>query len=73
MRWITIINKKRKVRKLDPNEKRILLEHIEVNQESVNRFIIRNQIEILQDLMLKSRCFYCKIIWASTLRGIHKE
>lgn len=73
MRWITIINKKRKVRKLDPNEKRILLEHIEVNQESVNRFIIRNQIEILQDLMQKSDCFYCKIIWASTLRGIHKE
>jgi len=56
-------------------EKIILLDNVEVeiDQTYIDMFQIRNDIEVLGDLILKTKCFVCKVFWASTLQGIHNK
>lgn len=34
---------------------------------------LRNDLEVLGDLIFKTECFVCKIFWASTLKGLHSK
>lgn len=34
---------------------------------------LRNDLEVLGDLIFKTECFVHKIFWASTLKGLHNK
>jgi len=68
-----ITNVKMTMWKEKNTEEAILLDKVEVDQTYIDMFQIRNDLEVLGDLIFKTDCFVCKMFWVTTLKGLHNK